>query len=86
MTIQVNMAKAKGILSELVSRAEAGEKVVLARNGQPVAEINPVSPPPERPSIVGIWDHLGPLQNPNMFFEPDPDVEAWLDAPIAPTE
>lgn len=86
MTIQVNIAKAKGILSDLVARAEAGEKVILARNGQPVAEINPVAQPPARRSIVGIWDHLGPLQNPNMFFEPDPDVEAWLDAPINPTE
>jgi prevent-host-death family protein len=86
MTIQVNIAKAKATLSDLVARAEAGEKVVLARNGQPVAEITPVAPPPARPGIVGIWDHLGPLQNPNLFFEPDPDVEAWLDAPIAPTK
>ena len=36
MTIQVNIARAKATLSELVALAEAGEEVVLARAGKPV--------------------------------------------------
>ena len=36
MTIHVNIAKAKAQLSELIARAEAGEKVVFTRRGKPV--------------------------------------------------
>jgi antitoxin (DNA-binding transcriptional repressor) of toxin-antitoxin stability system len=86
MTIQVNIAKAKGILSDLVARAEAGEKVVLARNGQPVIEFTPVAPTTGRRRLLGIWDHLGPLQNPDLFLEPDEETLAWVDKPITPTE
>lgn len=86
MTIQVNIAKAKGILSDLVARAEAGEKVVLARNGQPVVEFTPVAPAAGRRRLLGIWDHLGPLQNPDLFLEPDEETLAWVDKPISPEE
>ena len=43
--IVVNMHEAKTRLSELVRRVEAGEKVVLARNGTPVAELVPAEQP-----------------------------------------
>ena len=35
----VTLADAKARLSELVSRAEAGEEIVVTRHGQPVARI-----------------------------------------------
>ncbi len=38
----VNMHEAKTTLSKLVERAEAGEEIVLARAGHPVARILPV--------------------------------------------
>ena len=37
MTITVDMGDAKARLSELVSRAEAGEEIVITRDGCPVA-------------------------------------------------
>lgn len=43
--MQVNILEAKNRLSELVKAAEAGEEVVLARRGAPVARIVPLSPP-----------------------------------------
>jgi len=46
--IVVNMHEAKTRLSELVRLVEAGEKVVLARNGTPVAELVPAVPPQKR--------------------------------------
>ncbi len=39
----VNMHQAKSSLSRLVERALAGEEVVIARNGQPLVQLVPVS-------------------------------------------
>lgn len=39
MTTQVNMHEAKSQLSALVERVLAGERVVIARAGTPVAEL-----------------------------------------------
>jgi prevent-host-death family protein len=44
MTIVVSVAEAKATLSELLRRAEGGEDIVVARNGQPVAKLSPVRP------------------------------------------
>ncbi|MDX6633494.1 MAG: hypothetical protein QOG26_1499 [Solirubrobacterales bacterium] len=38
----VNMHEAKSNLSRLVERVEAGEEIVIARNGEPVARLVPV--------------------------------------------
>jgi prevent-host-death family protein len=40
----VNMHKAKSSLSQLVKRAEAGEDVVIARNGKPVVRLTRLKP------------------------------------------
>jgi prevent-host-death family protein len=39
---EINLADAKARLSELVERAEAGERVQILRRGKPVAELVPV--------------------------------------------
>ena len=49
------MHEAKTRLSQLVERAEAGEDIVIARNGKPVARIVPVGRPPSLASIRGAW-------------------------------
>jgi len=41
----VNMHQAKSSLSRLVKRALAGEVVVIARNGEPLVKLVPVSKP-----------------------------------------
>jgi prevent-host-death family protein len=40
--MQVNVHEAKSQLSRLLELVEEGETVVIARNGQPVAELVPV--------------------------------------------
>lgn len=41
MTI-VNIYEAKTSLSRLISAAEAGETIIIARNGRPVAQLGPM--------------------------------------------
>lgn len=48
MTITMNVAEAKAKLSELLDAAAAGDDVVIARSGTPVARLVPVGSPPSR--------------------------------------
>lgn len=49
-----NIYDAKTRLSQLVARAEGGERVTISRNGRPVAQLVPFVP--ERPDRTpGIW-------------------------------
>ena len=45
--IRANVHEAKSQLSKLIERAEAGEEVVIARNGKPVVRLTPI----EKPSV-----------------------------------
>jgi prevent-host-death family protein len=40
---QIGMHEAKTNLSRLVERAQAGEEIIIARNGTPVARLVPVA-------------------------------------------
>src|SRR5262249_51496493 len=42
MSVQVNIAEAKAKLSSLLDRALAGEEIVIARAGKPLARLAPV--------------------------------------------
>lgn len=46
--MQISVSDAKGRLTDLVRRAEAGDDVVLTRHGQPVARLTPVRPNPDQ--------------------------------------
>lgn len=48
--MDIPVTDAKGQLTELVRKAEAGEEVVLTRHGQPVVKLVPIR---EAPSVVG---------------------------------
>lgn len=48
--MQVSVTEAKGQLTELVRRAEAGEEVILTRHGVAAARLVPVRPPRDRDS------------------------------------
>lgn len=65
----VNIQDAKTGLSKLLRRAEAGEDVVIARNGVPIARLVPVSEPAPRP--VGFVE--GTVTD--EFFRPLPEDE-----------
>lgn len=50
------MHEAKTNLSQLVERAEAGEDVVIQRNGKPVARLVPIDEEPRSlASVRGVW-------------------------------
>ena len=76
MTLTVNVQDAKTRLSELLKRVEAGEDVVIARAGRPIAELRPVHAPR---LVYGLFAHLGPV--PDEFFDPLPqdELERWED-------
>ena len=80
----MNIAEAKSKLSELVARAEAGEEVVIARNGKPTVRLQPVESAPRRKPVLGAWQHLNINVPDSVFFEPDLELEALMDAPIDP--
>ena len=49
------MHEAKTKLSQLVERAEAGEDIVIARNGKPVARLVPLASTGSFASVQGAW-------------------------------
>ena len=67
----VNVQEAKTRLSELLKRVEAGERITIARAGEPVAELSPAR---ATELIFGSMAHLGPV--PESFFDPMPD-QMW---------
>lgn len=73
--VTVNVHEAKTNLSRLLAQAEAGEEVVIARNGKPVARLAPLQ---ERgrpqPDVF-----KGKFVLPGSFFDPLPEEElkAW---------
>jgi prevent-host-death family protein len=76
--VKMNIAEAKAKLSELVARAEAGEEVIIARDGVPVALILPANDfaPGAKPQPLGFLAHLGPLENPEAALD-DEDESEW---------
>jgi prevent-host-death family protein len=44
MSAYVSVAQAKASFAALIARAEAGEKIVVTRNGRPVACLGPLTP------------------------------------------
>lgn len=55
---QVNLYEAKTNLSALVEEAAAGQEIVIAKNGKPMAKLvtcaaTPAKPPPRK---LGLWD------------------------------
>ena len=74
MTV-VNVHEAKTHLSRLLAQVEAGEEVVIARNGKPVAQLVRCRPKGKRqPDIF-----KGKIVLPDSFFDPLPEEElkAW---------
>jgi prevent-host-death family protein len=53
MTTQINVAEAKAKLSALLDRALAGEDIVIARAGKPLARLVPLKRLPRRKP--GAW-------------------------------
>lgn len=69
----INVQEAKTHLSALLARVAAGERIVLARHGKPIAQLVPLDPTPRR--------QLGFLEGSvgEDFFDPLPndELERW---------
>ena len=46
MSVQVNIYEAKSKFSKLISQVIAGEEIIIARSGKPVARLVPFEKPP----------------------------------------
>jgi prevent-host-death family protein len=46
--MQISVTEAKGQLTELVRRAEAGDEVILTRHGHAAVRLVPIKAPPDR--------------------------------------
>ena len=70
-----NVHQAKTQLSQLLARVEAGEEVVIARRGVPVARMVGCQPTARRqPDVL-----KGKVVIPDSFFDPllDEELDAW---------
>ncbi len=70
----VNVHEAKSQLSRLLAQVEAGEEVIIARNGKPVAQLVACKPKgrPQFGSMKGL------ISIDERFFEPLPEEELEL--------
>lgn len=82
MSVQVNVYEAKSKLSALLSRVEAGEDVVIARHGRPVARLVAVADRPAR-RTPGAWRNRVWIAE--DFDEPDEQsLREWYEGPVEP--
>lgn len=67
----VNVHEAKAHLSRLLNRVAAGEEIVIAKAGKPVARLVPVAVPAGK-RVLGGWK--GRVTIPDDFDAPLPEV------------
>jgi prevent-host-death family protein len=72
MTDVVNIHEAKTHLSRLLERVQAGEEIIIAKAGRPVAILSPASPP-DRISGLG----KGQVVIHDDFDDPIPEFEEY---------
>jgi prevent-host-death family protein len=73
---QVNIHDAKTNLSKLIEQAAAGEEIIIARAGKPVARLTAIEPIQRRGRFGAL---KGRARVDERFFEPLPEAElaAW---------
>lgn len=75
MVTVVNVHEAKTHLSRLLARVQAGEEIVIARAGKPIARLAAVDDrPPERASGLG----RGQVVIHDTFDDPIPELEGYF--------
>lgn len=74
--MKLNIHEAKTHFSKLVAAVEAGEKVLICRNGEPVIECVPVRP--AKPFPFGAWKGLIP-EGRDLSYLADPTDDDLLD-------
>jgi antitoxin (DNA-binding transcriptional repressor) of toxin-antitoxin stability system len=69
--IKLNIHEAKTHLSKYLSKLKQGERILLCKRNQPVAEITALPEVPARPRPIGLAK--GRFTIPRSFFEPLPE-------------
>ena len=82
--IMVNIHEAKAKLSEFVEAVERGERVVICRRNQPVAELRAIEQKRTTRRPMGLAK--GQIEIPPSFYEPMPDefLDAFESGPVYP--
>ena len=85
---QVSLYEAKTHLSKLVDEAAAGEEIVIAKNGKPLARLLPLSAPAKRePRRLGQWAEPGQEVDFDKWWRDwkasDKEIEADFETSIA---
>lgn len=80
----VNIHEAKAKLSEYLDAAAKGERVVICKRNQPVAELRAVAQARTEPRPMGLAKDK--VSIPPSFFEPMPDafLDAFESGPVFP--
>ncbi|NWG52568.1 MAG: type II toxin-antitoxin system prevent-host-death family antitoxin [Hydrogenophilaceae bacterium] len=82
--MQMNVAEAKAKLSELIARAEAGEEVIIARDGKPAVVLKPAGQTRlQGAREIGIFSHLGEVWVAPDAWSPDEEAADFLDRSFA---
>ena len=81
MATIINMRPAKSELSDLVSRAEAGEEIIIARLDKPVARLVPIEPADNAPRVPGALAYLRTDLPDDLFLTPmsEKELREWED-------
>jgi antitoxin (DNA-binding transcriptional repressor) of toxin-antitoxin stability system len=69
--IRLNIHEAKTHLSKYLAKLKAGDRILLCRRNQPVAEITPIPEAVVRPRPIGLA--RGQFTIPHSFFDPLPE-------------
>jgi prevent-host-death family protein len=81
--VQVNIFEAKNRLSQLIKSVQAGEEVVIANRGEPVARLVPARESPGAASGTGsarvILDWLARHPLPNYARRPAEEIDAAIE-------
>ena len=82
--IVVNIHEAKAKLSEYLDAVAKGERVLICKRNQPVAELRAVEQKRTEPRPIGGGPHH--FEVPDSFFEPMPDdfLDAFESGPVYP--
>jgi prevent-host-death family protein len=75
--MKINVHYAKTNLSKLILRAEAGEEVVIARDGKPVVRLVPLEAQTRKRFRPGALK--GRLRVPEDFLKPNPEVDREIE-------
>ena len=82
--MQINVHEAKTQLSRLLELVESGEAVIIARHGQPVAELIPVQPKGGFPLGIARENPLVPSGD--SWWQPlsEKEAENWIGSNESP--